>query len=360
MKAGTRLATLFVVVGVALAGCGGSSGSSTAKPADAASWKPVFKNGVLQPLPDGFPKNGKRLTLLNVDEAGSADGLYARAMQKALDKVSPVSVQVLDKPGADNGTWEGLKFMESQGDANEGYMVEVVAFTGAGLDFLTSPITKQYGYTVNDMNPVIATEKVPFVVATRGNAPFKTYQDLVAAAKANPGKLKYISASVGSQLDIAMSALMQEGGWTAKKIPLQDSTQAATTLAAGAGDFGMELPDVVVGQFQAHKINVPLVVGDTASPPFDQATTTKALGLDEPWGSLRGWMASTKVSDLHRKWLYALLERATEQAGYKDRISGLPGAVPQKMDHDQVLAEVKNAMTIGKPILAKLGLLNQG
>jgi tripartite-type tricarboxylate transporter receptor subunit TctC len=359
MQLTRRLIPVVLVAGLALAGCGASSSPTETTAADAASWQPVFKNGVLQPLPDGFPKKGKRLTLLNLDDAGSADGLYARSMQKALGAVSPVDVQVLDKPGADNGTWEGLKFMESQGDANDGYSAEVVAFTGAGLDFLTGPITKQYGYTVESMNPVIATEKVPFVMIMRGNSSYNSYDDLVAAAKASPGKLKYISASVGSQLDIAMTSLMQQQGWTAKKIPLKSGTLATTTIAAGGGDFGMALPDVVVGQFKAGKVKVPLVVGDTAAAPFDAATTTKALGLEEPWGSMRGFMASSKVPDLHRRWLYELFKAGTQQQAYKDRIAGLPGSVSLQNDHDAVLTVIKNAMTVGEPILGKLGLLNK-
>jgi tripartite-type tricarboxylate transporter receptor subunit TctC len=206
------------------------------------------------------------------------------------------------------------------------------------------------------MNPVIATERVPFVVVMRGNAPWHTYQDLVNAAKASPGKLKYVAVSTGSQLDIAMMSLMDAGGYTARKIPLQDNIQVATTIAAGQGDFSMELPDVVAGQFQAGKIQVPLVVGDQKPALFTNAQTTKELGLDEPWGSLRGLMAAPETPALHRQWLYELFKAAQASPDYQQRLKTVPGATGVVYDHDQVMANVDNALKIATPILKKLNL----
>ena len=56
-----------------ITGCSvGSRQATTSDPSAAADWKPVFKDGKLQPLPDGFPN--KPITLLNGDEAG-VDGV---------------------------------------------------------------------------------------------------------------------------------------------------------------------------------------------------------------------------------------------------------------------------------------------
>ena len=338
-----------------LSACGvGSRQAASTDPSQAADWKPVFTDGKLQPLPDGFPN--KPITLLNGDEAGSSDGIYARTMQKALESLSPVNVEVLDKPAGSGGNWASLKYMQSRPDATEGYMLQVMAYTGAGLDFVADTVAKDYGYAVDDMNPVIATERVPFVVVMRGNAPWNTYQDLVDAAKANPGKLKYVSVSTGSQLDIGMMSLMAAGGWTAQKIPLKDNVQVATTIAAGQGDFSMELPDVVAGQFQAGKIKVPLVVGDKKPALFTNAQTTKDLGLDEPWGSLRGLMATPETSALHRQWLFELFKAAQASPAYQQRLQTVPGATGVVYDHDEVLGNVHNAIQIATPILKKLNL----
>lgn len=337
-----------------LAGCGVGSRQAGSNATTTADWHPVFKNGKLQPLPDGFPN--KPITILNGDEAGSSDGIYARTIQKAVNGISPVNVEVLDKPAGSGGNWASLKYMQSRTEGRDGYMLQVMAYTGASLDFLADVIAKNMGYTVDDMNPVIATERVPFVVVTRGNAPWKTYQDLVNAAKANPGKLKYIAVSTGSQLDIGMMSLMAAGGWTARKIPLQDNVQVATTIAAGDGDFSMELPDVIAGQYQAGKLKVPLVVGDKKPALFTGAQTTAELGLKEPWGSLRGLMATPETPALHRQWLFELLKAAQKSSAYQQRLRTVPGATGVVLDHDAVMGNVHQAMDIATPILKKLKL----
>ena len=351
-----RSALVAAVAAVSLiTGCSvGSRQAASSDPSAATDWTPVFKDGKLQPLPDGFPS--KPITLLNGDEAGSSDGIYARTMQKALADLSPVNVEVLDKPAGSGGNWASLKYMQSRPDANDGYMLQVMAYTGASLDFIADTVPKDYGYETDDMNPVIATERVPFVVVMRGSAPWNTYQDLVDAAKANPGKLKYISVSTGSQLDIGMMSLMANGGWTAQKIPLKDNVQVATTIAAGQGDFSMELPDVVAGQYQAGKIKVPLVVGENKPALFKEAQTTKDLGLDEPWGSLRGLMVTPETADLHRQWLFELFKAAQASPAYQERLNTVPGATGVVYDHDEVMDNVHNAQTIATPILKKLNL----
>jgi tripartite-type tricarboxylate transporter receptor subunit TctC len=308
----------------------GSRQTSSDPSADStANWQPVFKDGKLQPLPDGFPN--KPITLLNGDEAGSSDGIYARTMQKALKNIAPVDVEVLDKPAGSGGNWASLKYMQSRPDAKDGYMLQVMAYTGASLDFIADTVAKEYGYKVTDMNPVIATERVP-------------------------GKLKYISVSTGSQLDIGMMSLMDAGGWTAQKIPLQDNVQVATTIAAGQGDFSMELPDVIAGQYHAGKIKVPLVVGENKPALFTNAQTTKDLGLDEPWGSLRGLMATPETTALHRQWLFELFKAAQASPDYQQRLQTVPGATGVVYDHDEVMANIDNALKIATPILQRLKL----
>lgn len=352
------IALIAILALAAVVGACGSdeSGGATSGGEQAASgeFKPEYRGDRLQPLPDGFPED--RITLFNTDEAASSDGLYARVMQKALAKISPVRVQVVDRPNPDFGTWSSLEQVQREPGGKEGYINIVAAFTGAALDFQTAPITPQLGFTLDSMNPVIATERVPFVLIARKDAPFDTYQELVDAAKASPGKLRYLALGVGSQLDIAMERLMEEGGYKAKKVPLDDPVQITTAVAAGEGDFAMMLPDIALGQSEAGRIKVLLVIGDVAPEPWTDATTTKDLGLDEPWGSLRGFMVPPEVPERHRLWLEELFRKAAQSPEYKERIAKTPGAQPLDLGHDEVLAQAKRAAKLAKPLIHDLGL----
>src|ERR1700754_3701772 len=146
-----RLRTLAIIAVILalLSACGSrqaanqpSSASGGSGAPSAAPWTPVYQDGKLQPLPDGFPN--KPITILNGDEAGSSDGIYARTMQKALTNISPVDVEVLDKPAGSGGNWASLKYLQGRPDGKDGYEVQVMAYTGASLDFIADTVAKDY------------------------------------------------------------------------------------------------------------------------------------------------------------------------------------------------------------------------
>lgn len=348
-------ALLTGVALLALAACSASPTTGSG-PEEVGDWKPVFEDGVLQPLPDGFPN--QPITLLNPDSPGHDDGLYARSIQSALEGISPVSIQVRDESYPTFGTWAGIQTLQSERGGPDGYFIMVAAMTGAGMDLLTEPITEEFGLTIDDLNPVIATERTPFVLLSRVGAPWSTYDELVAAAKADPGGLRYM-ATVGSQLDIAMTRVMTEGGWTAERIPSGGSDEAATVVGAGEADFTMLTPSVAKGHVDAGRGNVLLIIsGDEAAPAgYPAATTTAAIGLpDEPWGSVRGFVAAPGVSELHKAWLFELIKAASAQDVYKDRIASLPGSLPITMTGEEAREAISNAFDFAEPIIRELGL----
>jgi tripartite-type tricarboxylate transporter receptor subunit TctC len=358
MRTHKGVSTLVVaaIAVMGLAGCttAGPSGSGDAGSGEVGDWTPEFKDGVLQPLPDGFPDQA--ITLINPDTPGHDDGLYARAIQAALDGISPVSIQVRDEGYPSFGTWAGIQSMQNDPGGTDGYQMVVAAMTGSGLDLLTEPIEDEFGMTIDDLNPVIATERTPFVLMSRANAPWSNYEELVAAAK--EGGLKYM-VTVGSQLDIAMTRIMSEGGWTAERIPAGGSDEAATVVGAGEADFTMLTPSVAQGHVDAGRGDVLLIVSGDADAPegYPDAVTTASIGLpDEPWGSVRGFVVAPEVSELHKAWLFELVKAASDVGSYKDRIASLPGSLPITLSGSEAKKEIENAVKFAEPIIRELGL----
>jgi tripartite-type tricarboxylate transporter receptor subunit TctC len=351
---------------LAAAGCGGNAGdgggndSGGSDAESSGEWTPEFKDGVLQPLPDGFPE--QPITLINADEPAHDDGLYARAMQEALKDISPVPIEVEDLALPQFGTWAALEYMADQPGGNDGYYTEVSAVTGAALDLLTDPIEEEFGMNLDDIQPIIATESTPFVMVTRADAEWQTYEDLVQYAKDNPGKLRYV-ASVGSRLDITMRRFMNEGGWDATIIPQDSSSDAATVVAAGEGDFTMLTPSVARAHEEAGKVRVVLVTSNEENPPeqWSEATTTHAIGIpDEPWGSIRGFVVGADVPELHRQWLFEAFKAAADTDAHQERIDSVPGGQAIILDGEELKAGMEKAIEASEPILKELGLLYEG
>jgi tripartite-type tricarboxylate transporter receptor subunit TctC len=329
---------------------GGDSGANN------EGWTPEYKDGKLQPLPDGFPN--RPITLLNADAPEHDDGLYARAIQTALQGISPVAIEVRDQNYPTFGTWAGIQYMQDQSGGKEGYIAEVAAMVGASLDLLTEPIEDEFGMTLEDFNPVIVTEQTPFVLVTRSDAPWKSYQEMIDAAKASPNTLRYAAAS-GSLLDIATNRLMKAGSWNAKVIPMEASVDAATAVAAGEADFTMLTPAVARSHEQAGKVTALLVVSKEAKAAGDwsAAVTTAGIGLpDEPWVSYRGFIVAPEVSQAHKDWLFELFKKAGEQSAPKERIANLPGAQSIVLNGQEIGKIVADAKAFAEPIIRDLGL----
>lgn len=354
----TRVRRVLAVVGTAVlvAGCAADEGGNGGNDASNEGWTPEYVDGVLQPLPDGFPS--EPLVLVNPDAPGHDDGLYARAMQSALEEISPVPVEVQDKSYPTFGTWAGIQDMQNQPGGTEGYYAQVAAFVGTALDVLTEPVEDEFGMGMADLRPVIATERTPFVMVTRADAPWQSYEDLVAAAQASPGELRYVAAT-GSLLDIGMERLMSVGEWTADKIPAAASVDAATAVAAGEGDFTMLTPSVARSHEEAGNVRVLLVISPDEEPPagYENAVTTGGLGLaDEPWVSYRGFIVAPETPDAHVDWLFELFRAGSEEPPPHERVESLPGAEVITLDAQELDKIMNDALEYADPIVRDLGL----
>lgn len=102
-----------------------------------------FVDGVLQPLASGFPN--RPITFINVDDAGSRDGVYARSLQEALRGISPVNILVSDEPAPSFGSFYTIRDVAGREGGVDGYYPIIVTLPGAVSDLMIEPITAELG-----------------------------------------------------------------------------------------------------------------------------------------------------------------------------------------------------------------------
>jgi tripartite-type tricarboxylate transporter receptor subunit TctC len=120
---------------------------------------------------------------------------------------------------------------------------------------------------VKDLVPVSLTSWGQLVLVTPPSTGFKTAQDLVAAAKARPGKLNYASPGVGTPHHMSMELFKQTAGVYLTHIPYRGTSRAVTDLLGGQVD-AMFLPIHVALPFiKAGKL-VPLAIGSDKRHPL--------------------------------------------------------------------------------------------
>ena len=367
MKRHNIIMKSVVVLGAtALLVSGCATGGDGNKAPDDATDVPVFVDGKLQPLKDGFPKSS--LSFVVVDEAGSDDGIYARQLQAAAAAIAPVDIKVLDRPefGSTYGAWEALDWIKDQRGGDEGYMMAVVTLPGSTIDLLATPVAKDLGVSMESLNTVGLTESVPYIIVTRADAPWgESFEDMLAYAKDHPGEVKYISRGPGAGPDLAMNNYAELAGVEFNTSVGGAHSEINTAIGAGAGDIAVTLPGAASPFIQDGKVLLLTCTGNSdpcaANWGTEQPNAASVLGIDnDPWGSGRGLVAAQDIPESHRLWLEALVDAASDDAGFIKERTSIPGVGMLKLDKAGALELQKAAYKIAYKILGGLGQLTPG
>jgi tripartite-type tricarboxylate transporter receptor subunit TctC len=133
----------------------------------------------------------------------------------------------------------------------DGYAM-VLGFNGP-LAF--GPLLQKLPYDVaKDLAPVIITSSQPNVLAVNAQLPVKTLAELVAYAKANPGKLNYASVGNGSSSHLNMELLKSMAGFDALHVPFNGSPPAVTATIQGETQMMFAVMQPLQAQIQAGKL----------------------------------------------------------------------------------------------------------
>ena len=153
--------------------------------------------------------------------AGSSIDVLGRAIADKLKDRLGQAVVVENKPAAGGS----LATAEVAHAAPDGYTM-LLAFNGP-LSF--APLLQKLPYNVEkDLAPVIITSSQPNVLAVNATLPVHSVQELVAYAKANPGKLNYASVGNGSSSHLNMELFKSVAGFDAVHVPFNGSPPAVT------------------------------------------------------------------------------------------------------------------------------------
>lgn len=201
-----------------------------------AGTTPAIAQGSAQGSADGFPSRPIRVVVPYA--AGGADA-YIRPLQNALESKHKITLVIESVVGA-GGVIGATQVKRADPD---GY---TLLFCGTGAMTIAPKMTAAT-YTKEDFVPVINLISIPYVLAVRKDAPYKTFKDLVAYHKANPGKpLTYGSPGVGSAPFLAMEAVADNLKLPITHLPFAGIAPAVTAIVGGHVDAVIGAPNVVL------------------------------------------------------------------------------------------------------------------
>ena len=194
----------------------------------------------------------KPVRILVPAPAGSSLDVLARAIGEKLKDKFGHAVVVDNKPAA-GGTVATAETARAPADGS----VILLGFNGP---LATGPLIQKAPYDVQkDLAPVIITSSQPNVLAVNAELPVKTLSELVAWAKANPGKLNYASVGNGSSSHLNAELLKSMAGIDAVHVPFNGSPPAVLSTVQGETQMIFAVMQPLQAQIQAGKLR-PIAV----------------------------------------------------------------------------------------------------
>jgi tripartite-type tricarboxylate transporter receptor subunit TctC len=182
---------------------------------------------------------------------GSAD-VIARLAADRLGEGLGQPVVVDNRPGA--GGLVGNEYAAKQ--APDGYTLLLItgAYPVQGAMLKSLPFDP-----LRDIAMVSMLTSYPFVISVRPDSPFKSLGDIIAAAKASPGKLNYPSSGIGTVHHLSGELLCAMAGIDMTHVPFRGGASPLTELLGGRVDLLLEAMTLSIGQVRAGKLR-PLAV----------------------------------------------------------------------------------------------------
>jgi tripartite-type tricarboxylate transporter receptor subunit TctC len=295
----------------------------------------------------GYPN--KPIRVIVPFAAGSTTDIIARAIS---DKMSQSMGQqlVIDNRGGASGTIGQAAVAQA---APDGYtiMIHSSSHTVSPHTFAKLPFD-----TVADFAPVTPISSTPNVLVISPSRNIKSLQELLAAARANPGKMNFASAGQGSATHLNAEKFKLAAKIDAQNIPFKGSAEAVTEVMAGRVDYYFSPIAPVIGQIKNGQL-APLAVGSPKrAAALPDVPTTAEAGV--PGSEFNFWIgmfvpAKTPKDIVDR--LQSEVVKALATPEVKERFAAL-GADAWTLKPEQFDAYVRDEIKSNAALVKAAGL----
>ncbi|CAN7335023.1 tripartite tricarboxylate transporter substrate binding protein [Acidovorax sp. LjRoot129] len=227
---------------------------------------------------DKFPS--KPITLIVPQAAGGANDAIARVLAQRLSEQMGQSVVVDNRPGA-GGTLATAGLARAKHD---GYILLV---TADSAHVIGPALYKNAGFdAVKDFEPVAPIATAGYVLVAHPSFPAKNVAELIALAKASPGKYSIASAGNGTLNHLIGEMLQKAADIQLQHIPYKGSAAAATDVVGGQVPLSVQSLPSAIAFIKAGKLKVLGVVNEKRVAALPDAPTIgetlKGFG-QAPW-----------------------------------------------------------------------------
>jgi tripartite-type tricarboxylate transporter receptor subunit TctC len=261
--------------------------------------------------------------------AGSAVDAAARVVAAKISENIGQQVVVENLPGA-----AGLIGAERVAkSAPDGYTFG--AFNDSVMTMVPNMHPKMPWDTLKDFDAVSLVGTIEWGLVTHPDKPYRSAADLIAAAKANPGKIDYGSGGNGSPQHVAMALFASTAGIQMQHVPYKGATQAAVGVAGNEVAVAFQGLGTVTPLIQGGKLRLIGVATPQRMPTRDAPTISES-GL--PGFTFNSWFALYAPAGTPRAMVNRMSEevrKALADPGVREKLTQqgftLQGSTPEQL-----------------------------
>ena len=132
---------------------------------------------------------------------------------------------------------------------------------------------------LNDLVPIMLIERGPLVLMVRSDSPYMSVKDIVAAAKANPGKLSYASGGIGGTHHLSGALFENEAGIDLIHVPYKSGAAGATDLMGGQVQMMFEQMYAAMPSLKGGRLRGLAITSKTRSSLLPEVPTMAEAGF---------------------------------------------------------------------------------
>ncbi|MFM7330914.1 MAG: tripartite tricarboxylate transporter substrate binding protein [Brachymonas sp.] len=204
--------------------------------------------------------------------AGGVADQTARAVAQKLSESLGQSVIVDNKPSA-GGIVAGELVTKSEADGHTLLLMSNGTAVSTGL-FKSLPFDAQ-----KDFAPISTLGTFDIAVVAAEDGKFKTMQELIAFARANPGKLNVGTINIGSTQNLAARLIESAGNLDWTVVPFRGTPDVISALRGGTVDVAVEILGPLMGQINAKAVRALAVMGERRAAKLPDVPTLAQAGI---------------------------------------------------------------------------------
>jgi tripartite-type tricarboxylate transporter receptor subunit TctC len=208
---------------------------------------------------------------------------------------------------------------------------------------------------IKDFAPITVVASYPLLIAVHPSVPAQNLQELIAYAKANPGKLTYGSSGPGGPLHIGAEIFKRAAGIDVLHVPYKGN--APMTLAVVSGEVSMVFDSMTgpLPQIRAGKLRALGIMGERRSPQLPDVPTATESGVPVVYAAWNGIMAPAGTPPEAIAWLNREIVRAVESREVQERLTAL-GYEPKTNTTQQFAAMIASDLERFGKVIQEVGI----